>query len=261
MREAIKSVAGVGVAATVPQCRFSNCIFVIAHMRCGSTALSNILCSRPDVSGYGETHIRYDGRAALGRLVVNQALRRSWRPRATFLFDKILHSRHDSQVVPAFFDARAIFIAREPGPAVRSIQALFDGLKRTEYANDTKAAEYFVERVTAVIALWNRFPPDRRVALTHASLMADPEAELTRISDRLNIAPALENRYMSPSASRKGGGGDPLTSGRFTRIEPRALVSEKEPPRLDVAPALARAADDAYGRFLETTGKDRRAVV
>lgn len=253
MREHLKSAIGRTTATLMPQCQYRNCIFILAHMRCGSTALSNILCSRPDVNGYGEAHIRYKSREALGRLVVNQALRGGWAPGSKYLFDKLLHSRHDAEAPPAFFEARAIFVARRPKPAIRSIRKLYDGLGRDEYGTDSAAAAYYVERVDRLVELWKAFPADRRVGLTHSDLIGDPEAQLARISSALSLHPPLENRYESPSASRKGGGGDPTASGKFTRIEKRADdLARDEAIDLDIPPELEAAVTQAYERFVTT---------
>ncbi len=253
MRENLKSAAGRTAAMLLPQCQYRNCIFILAHMRCGSTALSNILCSRPDVTGYGEAHIRYKSRDSLGRLVVNQALRGGWTPRAAHLFDKLLHTRHDAEAPPEFFESRAIFVARRPKPAIRSIRKLYEGLGRDEYGTDSAAAEYYLERVNRLVELWQAFPADRRVGLTHSDLIGDPEAQLARISSALSLQPPLENRYESPTASRKGGGGDPTASGKHTRIEKRADdPARDEAIALDVSAELEAAVTRAYERFVHT---------
>jgi hypothetical protein len=247
MRDLIKQGVGATVAHAAPQCRYDRAIFVLAHMRCGSTALSNILCSRPDISGYGEAHIRYDGRAALGRLVVNQALRKAWKPRARYLFDKILHNRHDDAAPQAFFEARAIFVLRPPGAAVRSIRTLYNQLGRDEYGTDTAATVYYIERVQAMACQWARFDPARRVGLTSAGLLSDPDTALARISDRLTLRPPLENRYDSNAQACKGGAGDPLVSGRYNRIEPSTAASAPDLlDALEVPDAMRREAAAAH---------------
>ena len=147
--------------------QWHNAVFILAHMRCGSTALSNIICSRGDVSGYGEAHVSYDGRAALGRLALNQRRHGGWRPGAGHLFDKILHSRHDSIAPDQFFTARAVFMLREPEPTIRSITQLFLGLGHGMYRSHAAAAEYYVERLGVLEQLWARFPAERRIGLTH----------------------------------------------------------------------------------------------
>lgn len=253
MRDMLKSAVGTA-ASLLPQCRYDRSIFILAHMRCGSTALSNIFCSRPDVSGYGECHIRYTDRRSLGRLVVNQALRQGWKPGATHLFDKVLHDRHDLDAPEAFFTSRAVFIARDPGPAIRSIRKLYEGLERDEYGDDTAAATYYIGRVRRLIDLWDRFPENRRVGLTHTALVGDPEGELERISRALEINPPLENRYQSLASSRKGGGGDPTTSGKFNRIETRAAGTSQAPVQLDISDTLRAQADEVYETFVRVVG-------
>ncbi|MES2666271.1 MAG: sulfotransferase [Pseudomonadota bacterium] len=248
MRDRAKAWAGQAVAAVNPQCRFDRAVFVLAHMRCGSTALSNVLCSRPDISGYGEAHVRYLGPQSLGQLVVNQALRRGWKPGARHLFDKLLHNRHDEAAPPAFFTARAILVAREPVAAIRSVRALYAGPGRVLYQTDAEVAAYYIARVEALLAMWPRFAAGRRVALTHAELLTTPDAALARISDRLGFGVPLENRYVSPVASRKSGGGDPVVSGRHTRIVARADRPDSG-AALEVDPAVLAAAQDAYARF------------
>lgn len=249
LRETAKRAAGWTISRAMPRYRFANCLFILAHMRCGSTALANILCSRPDISGYGEAHIRYDGREALGRLAINQLRRGGWKPGARFLFDKVLHDRHDDAVPPEFFDSRAIFVIRRPEEAIRTIVTLFTRLGRDEYTTLEEAADYYAQRLAGLERLWLRYPKQRRIGLTHGVLMTDPEAALGRISDRLEIMPALENRYVSLAASRRGGGGDPLSSGLHARIVPNLGRGEEVAMPLDLSPPRLAAVNEGYDRL------------
>jgi hypothetical protein len=255
-RELIKHSAGWLLAHSSSQYNYRNAVFLLAHMRCGSTALSNILCSRADISGYGETHIRYDGRGALGRLAVNQRLRNGAKPGARFLFDKILHTRHDSAAPPAFLHARAIFMVREPEPAIRSITKLFTDLGRGEYLTHEEAGEYYVERLSALEAMWSRFDPARRIGLTHGGLLADPDRALAQISAQLGFDPPLTNSYRSPEASRHGGGGDPTESGKHSRIEQALLRPSRPLADLGMSPDLAGKALNSYEKLRDRFATD-----
>ncbi|MEP2639969.1 sulfotransferase family protein [Roseobacter sp.] len=248
LRDGVKTLAAGTVARAVPQCRFDRCLFVLAHMRCGSTALSNILCSRPDISGYGEAHIRYGAPNALGGLVVNQARRGGWSPRADYLFDKVLHSRHDSAAPPEFFRSRAIFVLRAPEPTIVSIHRLYQKLGRDEYGTHQLAAEYYISRVTALSQLWDRFAPDHRFGVTHETLITEPDATLAGLSTWLDLSPPLLNQYQSKAASRRGGAGDPLQSGAFSRIE-RGAISDLSGVTLEIDDAQRAAALAAYEMF------------
>lgn len=251
LRVRAKRAVGGIASALDHQCSFSRGIFVLGHMRCGSTALSNILCSRPEVSGYGEAHIAYRSRASLGELVINQIRHGAWRPRASRLFDKILHSRYDGGVPDDFFQARAIFIFRAPEPSVRSIRVLFDVAATGEYRDDAAAARYYVERLGSLARLWRAFPPERRLATAHERLTADPDAELARISRFLDLRPALENSYASPTAIRRHGAGDPVLAPRMTRIV--APPAPMPGPALDLPASLRDDMRRSYETMLELT--------
>lgn len=252
MKEQFKSLAGAAVARALPQCRFEQAVFLLGHMRCGSTALSAILCSRPDVSGYGEAHIAYTGRGALGILALNQRRRGAWDGSASTLFDKILHSRYDQAACAGFFASRAVFMARAPVPAIRSIRHLFAQLGSGEYATDEQAANYYEERVKALLQLWPRFEASRRVACTYEALTADPDAVLARISGQLNLVPALHNEYALKSAATGRGAGDPLSASRHSRIVAGKRDSEAG-PRLTISESRIEDLDRLYRQFADLT--------
>jgi hypothetical protein len=249
LRSHAKRAAGGIASALNHQCRFSRGIFILGHMRCGSTALSNILCSRPEVSGYGEAHIAYRSRASLGELVINQIKHGAWRPRAPRLFDKILHSRYDHDAPEDFFQAKAIFIFRAPEPSVQSIRKLFDAVATGEYRDDAAAARYYVERLGSLARLWRAFPPDQRLATAYDRLTGDPDGELVRLSRFLGFVPALDNRYATPAATRRHGAGDSVVAPRMTRI-----VARPSPPPalpLDLAPSLHDDMHRSYEALME----------
>lgn len=255
LREFAKDAVGTAIFHANPRCRYEDTVFILAHMRCGSTALSNIFCSRDDFSGYGESHTDYSMRSRLGRLQFKHLARRAWKPGATSLFDKILHSPHDHDAPPEFFRAKAVFLAREPRATIRSIRSLFaDGTDRL-YRTHEEAAVYYIERVTALTGLWQRFDAGRRVGLTHDQLVADPEAQLARISDALGIRPRLANAYRNRAATHRHGDGDPVNSVRFNRIERRVPTKRAAPP-LDVPDRVLADAEAAYERYVATMRGD-----
>ena len=236
----LKSLAGAVMASANRQCRFETSLFLVGHMRCGSTALSAIVCSRDDFSGYGEAHVGYRDQGDLGILALNQWRRRAWNRSAPGLFDKILHNRYDDEVPAAFFRARAIFMARTPAPSISSIHKLFATIGSGEYATVEQAAAYYCERVAGMLGQWRKFAAERRVALTYEDLVADPDAALARLSRRLGIVPELTNRYAIKAAWQGRGAGDPLTAACHDRIQP--MPATVTAPLDDGSPLMLRAA-------------------
>lgn len=253
----IKQMAGRIVTRIAPQCCFHRAVFVLGHMRCGSTALSNILCSRPDISGYGEAHISYKDRSALGVLAINQLRRKAWRPRAQYLFDKVLHSRYDDDPVPEFFEARAIFLVREPFATICSIRKLFQAIGSAEYVTDSLAADYYEQRLAQLLVNWSQFPADHRIGLSFDQLTSDPDAALAAISSRLRLTPPLANRYDVSIKADKPGAGDPLSAHRFSSIVSgdRSTSLTGKSRILDIPSSRLAQLDQLYFSLRETVTK------
>ena len=246
----VKQALGRAAAALLPQCRFERAVFLLGHMRCGSTALSRVLCAHPEISGYGEAHVAYTHRAALGSLVLNQARRGAWRPGARLLHDKLLHNRYDRAAPPGFLQARAIFLVRPPEPAIRSIRHLFRSLGSGEYPTDALAADYYEDRLRGLAALWQAFPAERRIGFHYAELTEDPATVLARLTGFLGMATPLANDYGARGPLAPGAG-DPLAAHRFTAIvaAPLAtsLTSAARPPALP--PSRLATLDAAFSHL------------
>jgi hypothetical protein len=254
VRVRAKKAVGKFVAALDPQCRFERALLLLGHMRCGSTALANIICSRPDYSGYGEGHIEYSsGDAALGMLAVNQFRRAAWQRTAPHLFDKILHNRYDQGADPAFFEARALFVIREPKAAIASIRKLFASLNSSEYPSDAASALYYRERLEGLRKLWPRFSQARRMALSYETLVANPERALADMSRRLSFDPPLENNYRPHEATRARGAGDPVEAAKHDRILPRIAASSAS-IELDLPAQDQRQLGELYQATLNAWG-------
>jgi len=247
MDHAIKAIAGGVTAALSPQCTFDRCVFLLGHMRCGSTALANLLCSRSEFSGYGETHVRYRGRSTLGVLMLNQMKHHAWKHQARYLFDKILHNRYDDAVDGEFYESRGIFLVREAKESIRSIRALFKSLASTEYETDELAAHYYIKRLEGLTTHWHRFPGDRRIAFTYEQMTAETDWVLAALTGFLALDAPLVNEYSVNPAAVRHGAGDPLRARRETRIGTGADRSDA--PLMLPAELIARA-EQCHADFL-----------
>jgi hypothetical protein len=188
----VKLGFGAAVATVNRQCRFEQAIFMIAHMRCGSTALSNILCGRQsrragDQPGAPE-RVEPTG-ASPFRQDTAFALRRSRR----------------CGILPVTRNLRGT----RPVESILSIRNLFARISRGEYATDAAAATYYGERMLRLLSMWDHFPQQNRIGLTHRLLTMDPKGQLERISSFLRLR--LARRWKTGTPARVGGGGDPFS--------------------------------------------------
>lgn len=245
LREAAKNVAAAGAATILSQARYDRAILVLSHMRSTTTALANVLCSHPAISGYGETHVPHRTPQGMGRVVLNLAIRKAWDPKAEWVLDKILHSPLDADPPSDFFAARAIFVVRSPAPAITSIRKLSvqSGMVETQSAEG--AALYYANRVEALSRLWAAFPDANRIGLTSEGLVSDPEATIERINRWLPLSEPLRNQYTAHTATQIGGGGDPTRSARLNRIEQAETPIDLSAVR-DVPDTLSRRCIDGH---------------
>jgi hypothetical protein len=227
---------------------FRNCIFMLAHMRCGSTALSHVLCANPDISGYGEAHVPYRTERDVAHLAVKCRYFRGWKKGAPFLFDKILWNHLDIEADESFMQARAVFMCRNPADTIASILNLATRDAYMSRFDLDRAASYYERRLTRLIDLWERFDDSRKIGFRYSEVVSDPDTVLSAISAALALGTPLANRYERTQPKGRVGTGDPLDADRLTglvakpsdgaRFKP--VVESLAPARRDRLEALYR---------------------
>ena len=122
-------------------------LFVLSHMRSGSSLFSHILNSNPEIIGYGETHINYDSVTNFKDLqfkVYWQLKDISMTHR--YILDKILHNHKitDSTILKTS-NLSTIFLIREPVGTISSIL----GIK--PHWSEQKAVDYYCQRLQCLV--------------------------------------------------------------------------------------------------------------
>jgi hypothetical protein len=197
-------------------------LLVLSHMRGATTALSNVLCSHEEVSGYGETHVFHRRASSPGQVVLNQMRRSAWKREAAYLFDKVLHNRLDLNPASEFFSARAIFMVRAPKASIASIVKLALETGMRDVDQPQSAAHYYCARLEQLCRHWERFDARHRMGILSETLLSEPGQTLKGVSQWLGLKPELQNAYVSHPATLAHGGGDPTVSGKLTKIESRS---------------------------------------
>lgn len=211
----------------------------LGHMRSGSTVLTHILNTNPQIMGFGETHIRYRSAEDLQRLVyvVHRQLRQPWL-RDAWIFDKVLHAnKFESGYLAGCARCRFLFLIREPESSLRSMMHQFptwwtDALLPREELQ-AKAAGHYDSQLRAIMQFADRLAGDERALFfTHAQLLSQT-AEVFRALERLlRLRVPLSERYQLLSTTGTFGIGDPsphIRRGYLDRaIPPVDLVVDAE---------------------------------
>ncbi|HQU68856.1 MAG TPA: sulfotransferase [Albidovulum sp.] len=218
VRIGAKGISKRAFHAAEGRCRFESTIFMLAHMRCGSTALANVICGHPEICGYGEAQVVYTGEADLGLLAFKALYNRAWKPDFRFFFDKVLWNYLDAAAGPDFFNARAVFSCRNPRDTIASILNLAEKNDYMRRFDAAKAAEYYERRMERLLQLWDRFPPERRIGITHDRMVSETGPVLAGISTMIGLREPLSNGYAATTPEVKTGVGDPLDAVRYSKI-------------------------------------------
>jgi hypothetical protein len=218
-------------------------LFLLATMRSGSSLLSSILSSHPEILGYGETHVVYDGTDKMRELVA-----RVWHAHegsherhheeqlpARYVLDKLLHDGliRDPDVLKEV-DLTCVFLLREPR---RTIESLVHQLDST--LDD--AFNYYRERLLNLERYARAFP--RSAFLTYERLIENPAGMLERLTAFLDLRSPLSSEYrLQPLHDRKGVG------DRSGRLAAGRILSEAREIRVPLPEDRVAEAEAAYLR-------------
>ena len=208
-------------------------LFLLGTMRSGSSLLTAILCSHPEILGYGETHVVYDGKEKLQELVARVRRAHDEREPSRYVLDKLLHDGliRDPAVLDGA-DLTCVFLLREPR---RTIQSLVHQLDST--LDD--AFTYYRERLLHLERYARAFP--RSAFLTYEGLIADPEGTLARLTRFLRLESPLSPEYrLQPLHDRKGVG------DRSGRLEAGRILFEERELRVELPEDRLAEAEASY---------------
>lgn len=211
----------------------SEVIFLLGHMRSGSSLLAHVLASHSSIVGVGETHTRYDGPESFADLWFEVArLSRRYPHNVRFVLDKILHNEHIRR--PGLLSnprVHCVFILREPMGTIASLIARLDFCSAS---NPEPAVRYYIERL-AELSRWAQQASRSRppCLILYDELLAEPEGVLQSLSRGLGLSPPLSPEYRTIPATGHwgiGDGSENISAGRIfdpDRLPQIALSKEQ----------------------------------
>jgi hypothetical protein len=219
-------------------------LFVLGHMRAGSSLLTHILCSHPNVIGYGETQNVYCTPEDFGATALKVYRKTGQRPDHTsYLLDKVLHewkiARSGILGLPS---VRIVFILRKPEEALSSLIQSLDYIQEPEQAVDHYEAQLQWVREVA-----RSTDSQRWTYVTYAELTQNTEAVFNRLERKLNLTTPLSERYETTRHTGEAGTGDigpHIAAGRIKRNIKRQMDERMRP--------YLRSASREFRRCLQT---------
>lgn len=210
-------------------------LFVLGHMRTGSTLLVHILTSVSRLLGFGETHNVYSKPEDFGATTAMVCRRTGQIPKPqTIVLDKVLHRYQlPRATVLAHPSVRVIFMMRRPDHALSSmVQHVFSG-------DPVQAHAHYSEQIDWIKATANTLSPERWTYTTYTNLLQDTPAVFQRLERFLDLEEPLTESYQTTRFTGVSGIGDPgdhIDTGYIKRDIDR-MVDPRVEPFLDEAEA------------------------
>lgn len=220
-------------------------LFVLGHMRSGSSLLVHILNSNPKILGYGETPIRYSGRRSFVELhddVCDQFEAHGEPPGQyyRYVMDKILWPHIYNDDLLRQVPLSIIVIVRSPEAALPSILSLNIEETRTP----KEALSYYVERLERVQKILKVHDSSFAFA-TYEDLTERTDETLRTVSEYLTLDEMLTPTYDTMWSTGEPGIGDPSQNIKEGRIRSTKTSSYN----VDLDPGIIGRAREQYYEF------------
>ncbi|EAZ89530.1 sulfotransferase [Crocosphaera chwakensis] len=216
-------------------------LFILSHMRSGSSLLTHILISNPAIKGYGESHIQYESEADLKSLmykiyVHNQEFTNlkdlgKLRMNHTYLLDKLLHDKKLlNKNLLKKNNFYFIFLIREPQ---RSLMSMLD---HKPHWTQEDAVTYYTQRLLSLSEYAQLINDKQRsFLLNYEQLINDTEPVFDSLQNFLKTRESFSENYQVLNTTGKRHIGDfkeNIRSGRIIR-KPRPLNFSISPNLLE----------------------------
>jgi hypothetical protein len=206
-------------------------LFILGHMRSGSSLLCHLLCSSDDIIGFGEAHNDYRRRSDLSKLLAAVRHYTGKNPlQYRYVLDKVVGVQHVlSDSLLSDQRTRYVFLVREPMATIASLIAM-----RQRYHNETLeqlvafATSNYTQRLAQLVQIGQTVDDPRRcLIVTHGQLIDETSATFAALEDFLDLRAPLREEYRVMPTTGQPGIGDPspnIRRGKIDRSLPRKEV-------------------------------------
>jgi len=166
-------------------------LFVLSHMRSGSTLTSQVLNTHPEITGFSESMISYHNEKELRNLVIHVARRYGkYRLNEAFVMDKINHNSltPDHSILKGS-NIQVVFLLRDSKRTMESLVRFnhkMPGLYDT--TSEQASLNYYCERLKGLEELAAGFEsPHRPLFITYEDLTKDTNRSLVALQKWLCV--------------------------------------------------------------------------
>ncbi len=192
-------------------------LFILSHMRSGSSLLTHLLNSNPEIIGYGETHINYSSELDFKTLMFKVYWTiKDYQMNHKYVLDKVLHNHKflaDDFLVSD--QVYSLFLIREPQRTLASI------LEIKPHWSEEKALNYYQERLE-ILESYAKLINNKKQSffITHEQLINQTDLVFNSLKKFLQTRTSFSEQYETLRTTGRRGIGDSsenIKAGRIIR--------------------------------------------
>jgi hypothetical protein len=224
-------------------------VFLMAHVRSGSSLMTHILCTNNEILGFGE--YSYEILDENDLVAFNFDVRRKSRvffSKQTYITNQI----NDSNSFPdehflKLKKLKFIFLIRQPEETISSMHQLSKRFNQTHLTPERLVEEY-CKQMNYLIKLKNTISEDQYFFLTYESLIENPKKELNNMSSFLKLNQPLSPEYNLQKFTLHSG--DPSENIRYQKVK------TTKSPQIKLDKVLLERAQTVYDKALISFKKE-----
>ena len=219
-------------------------LFILSHMRSGSSLLTHILNSNPEIIGFGETHLVYESEQDFKALMFKLYWRlKDLNMNHKYILDKVLH---DQKFLDHSFlqsDAvKTIFLLREPKRTLASI------LDIKPHQNEQHALGYYTGRL-ATLESYARLinSKEKSLFITHNQVLNQSQLVFNSLQSHLDTKTGFSEEYRVLKTTGTRGIGDSSEN-----IKAGKIIKQARKLDIEISDDVLTQAQKAYDQCYET---------
>jgi hypothetical protein len=194
-------------------------VFILAHMRSGSTLLSHILASHPNFVQAGESYITYRTSADLQNLVVETCRRlQKIYLRATYIADKIVYDGYiTDEILKSPLIHKCVILVRSPEAALQSMIDHYGWQEKL-------AVDTYINRLESLVR-HGLILRERALLVEYDDLIDHTEKSLAKLTEFFGETRPFESNYKTNRMTGHpvGDASINIFAGRVIRTQPHKI--------------------------------------
>ena len=221
-------------------------LWILSHMRSGSSLLTHILSANPEIIGYGETHICYESPRDFKKLMrkvywESQEYRnledlQKLTLQENYVLDKLLHDSKLANIdLLSSPRVQVLFLIREPQRSLNSIRDLKPSW------SEAKTVSHYCKRLKTLVTYAEKMgSPERSLLIQNSQLINESSLVFESLQNFLGTQAEFTEKYQILKTTGAKHVGDPrgkIMAGQIIRT-PRKLEQTVSQTAIDDAHAV-----------------------